>query len=777
MITICEDPHQYSEPPDHVLLAATIADYVPVRMRIRQAIDQHQSLMVLVVHPTLLHWFSDLRSYPEHVVCWQVVDPTQEFTIIFGETPPPLFTPALIAALDPASLTPPPPGKTVDPVAWILGQRLHDLWGYHDLYEEHIVDLVAYLAQQSVPPPEQLRPLIQEQLRHWAAVHPAYQSLRPAALHADSTRLLLRWALQRYALNWLQEQGLAHLPLIDARGQEAICIELLRACDGVIRAYWSQTFARTDLTGDAVMAALVQMSGLSEAELHALITVLERHPDLLNERLLTAIQKHFSHLPAVDSVVRDLSPQVPPATPVLPDEQWTTTQWLHWATQEYLPYFAWVVRANQPRDHQHACALAFSDWLAEQYPAWLNQEDSPLLLHQFPRMRQILTDDAHAVVVWLVVDGLTWWQGQFLREACEQHEMYPQAHTPGIAALPSITSVSKRMLITGLPATEPTTRPLAQVAREHFTRSGIHGVVCSNLADAANTLQHDPNVRCVLVLFNMIDTVAHQMTTFTDDEGIRGYLRSLAAQLARMMRHGTSRGQSFHALIGSDHGSTLLPPDATIQPLPHAGREIEDLWEADSTVQPQPRSTRAAIVTDPQRLPHLDSMAWYTLEQQRYQLDNQYIVPRGYQYIKRRPTGWTHGGLTPEEVIVPLLHLTSQQVSVQPLVVELQGALRAAQASTLTMAIVNPNPFPLDAVVVQVKGSVQPVTIAQIAPSSQQQAEVQMTAMTSQASEISVSWVLRCTSVSGAYAQEGHQTLSVRRLQTTDTSLDDLFDL
>jgi hypothetical protein len=31
--------------------------------------------------------------------------------------------------------------------------------------------------------------------------------------------------------------------------------------------------------------------------------------------------------------------------------------------------------------------------------------------------------------------------------------------------------------------------------------------------------------------------------------------------------------------------------------------------------------------------------------------------------------------------------------------------------------------------------------------------------------------------VSGAYEQEGHQTLSVRRLQTTDTSLDDLFDL
>lgn len=777
MITIWEDPYQYSEPPDHVLRAATIADYVPVRMRIRQAIDQHQSLMVLVVHPTLLHWFSDLRSYPEDVVCWHVVDPTQEFATIFGETSPPLFTPDLIAALDLASLTPPPPGKTVDPVAWILRQRLHDLWGYYDLYAGHIVDLVAYLSQQSDPPPDYLRPLIQEQLCHWAAVHPAYQHLRPASLREDSTRLLLRWALQRYDPNWLQAQGLAHLPLIDAQGQEAVCIELLRERDEVIRAYWSQTFARTDLNDDTVIAALVQMSGLSEAELYALVTVLERHPNLLNEALLTALQKRFSHLPTVDTVVRDLSPHVPPATPALPDEHWTTTQWLHWATQEYLPYFAWVVRTNQLRDHQHACALAFSDWLAEQYPAWLNQETSPLLLRQFPRMRQILMDDAHAVVVWLVVDGLTWWQGQFLREACEQNGLYPQMHTPVIAALPSITSISKRVLITGLPATEPTTRPLAQIAREHLTRSGIHGVVCANLDDAVNTLHHDPTVRCVLVLFNMIDTVAHQMTTFTDDEGIRGYLRSLAAQLARMMRYCTSLGQPFHALIGSDHGSTLLPPDATMLPLPQASREIEDLWEEESATQPQPRSTRAAIVIDPQRLPRLDNVACYNLEQQRYQLDAHYLVPRGYQYVKRRPTGWTHGGLTPEEVIVPLLHLTPQRVTVLPLVVELQGALRAAQASTLTVAIVNPNPFPLDAVVLQVDGSVQPVTIAQIAPSSQQQVEVQMMAMTGQASEVSVSWFLRCTSVSGAYEQEGHQTLSVRRLQTTDTSLDDLFDL
>jgi hypothetical protein len=774
MITILEDPHCHSTPPDHALRAADIADYVPVRKRIRQALDQHQSLTVVVTHSTLLHWFGDLRAYPEKAVYWKVVDPSQKFVDIFGQVSSPLFTPALIAALDLDTLKRPQPGTMVDPVSWILGERLHALWAYTELYEGHIGDLAAHLAQQPEPPPEHLRPLIQEQLRRWSEMQPIYQHVRPASLREDSVRLLLRWALQRNDPDWLQAQGLGNLPLIDAKGQESVCIALLRERNAAIRAYWSQSFARADLTGDMVMAALVQMSGLSTAELDALVTVLERHPELLNESLLTALQKRFSHLPELDTVVRDLAPQVPPATPELPDASWTTTQWLRWATQDYMPYFAWVVRAHQPRDHQQACALAFSDWLAEHYPTWLNQQDSPLLLRQFLHMRQILADTPNAVVVWLVVDGLTWWQGQFLRQMCEQHELYPQSHIPGIAALPSITSVSKRMLITGLPATEPTRQPLAQIAREHFTRSGIPGAVCSTLSDATDIL-HNSDVRCVLVLFNMIDTVAHQMTTFTDDEGIRGYLRGLVDQLARLMRLCAGRGQPFHALIGSDHGSTLLPGDAPMLPLPQATSEIDDIWEEDNTVQPQPRSTRAAIVTDPQHVHHLDSEAWYTLEQQRYQLDNQYIVPRGYQYIKRRPTGWTHGGLTPEEVIVPLLHLTPQQISVLPLAVKLHGALRAAQAATLTVEIVNPNPFPLDAVILEIDG--KPIKIDQIAPSSRQQTEVPMAAVTSQEAEVQVSWFLRCTTVSGPHEQEGRQTLSVRRLQTTDTSLDDLFDL
>jgi hypothetical protein len=118
MITILEDPHCYSPPPDDGLHAAGIADYVPVRKRIRQALDQHQSLTVVVTHSTLLHWLGDLRAYPEKVVCWKVVDPSQKFVDAFGQLPSPLFTPALIAALDFDTLKRPQPGTMVDPVSW-----------------------------------------------------------------------------------------------------------------------------------------------------------------------------------------------------------------------------------------------------------------------------------------------------------------------------------------------------------------------------------------------------------------------------------------------------------------------------------------------------------------------------------------------------------------------------------------------------------------------------------------------------------------------------------
>jgi hypothetical protein len=776
MITILEDPHHYQSPPPDALIAAQCTDYVPVRMAIRRALDNHGALTVHVTHPTLLHWLKDLRTYSEGVV-WKIADPTEEFTDFFGFAPSPLFTRECIVQLDLSSLTPPQPGLPVEPVAWILGQKLDDLWGYTDLYPDHLVQLADWAAQLSTPLSDELLPLAQAQLDQWAMHHPAYGSLNAATLREDSTRLLLQTVLHRYDAAWLQQQGWQATPVLDVSTRYDICIALLQERESLIASYWNRTFAASDQSPEqGIATALDQVSGLSVVELTTLTHFLDRHPHLLNADLRQRITERFVHLPAASEIVQELATRVAPDEPCLPDPSWSVEQWLRWATQDYMPYFAWTIRSNQLRDHQQACATAFADWLVEAYPPWLNTETSPVVINQYQQMRQILDHDAHALVVWLVVDGMTWWQGEYLQAVCEQRGLYPQSQAAGVAALPSITRISKRVLVTGLPATEVVPYSIAQAAREQLARSGIPHHVCYEMTDSLQVLQYPESIRCLMVLFNLLDKLAHETRTFTDDTGIRGYLDGLAEGLAKMIQVSRQQGRAFHVLIGSDHGGTLLPADAPCWSLPREAQEVYDIWDDDATTPAEKHSPRAVVITDPQRLPPGGSDRWYFLERTRYQLAQNYLVPRGYAYVEHRPAGWTHGGLTPEEVIVPLLHLAPERLPIEPIEVRLVGTLRTNQPATLTLEVINPNPMPLDMVSIQTDGLVSLPTIERIAARSTHRDDMTVPPITTRDTEQLVHWVLRCRIAGTNYEERGQQSLSIRRLQVEDTSIDDFFD-
>jgi hypothetical protein len=777
MITLLEDRYKYTQPTPDMLTAAAITDYVPVRIAIRRALNDRTSLTVHITHPTLLHWFKDLRSYSPHSVSWNVVDPTEDFKDCFGYYPPPIFTPKLIVQLDLHALRPPPHGKGVDPIAWILEQKIHPLWGYSDTYPDHLVQIALWAIELSSPLPTYILPLAQQQLEQWATQNAAYRFLHAATISEDSTRLLLHAFLHRYDSSWLHQQHLANIPMVEVHHYLESCITLIQSYDSQITSYWNNRLVTSEqLPEMSIAVALEQMSGLSMAEVKPLISFINRHPSSFNADLQQQIASTFSQLPAAAQVIQELAAKIPVDPPTIPEPSSSTEHWLRWATQAYLPYFAWIIRHNQPRQHQQACARAFADWLFDAYPAWLNTETSPLIINQYQQMRQILDRDPDVLVVWLIVDGLTWWQGEVLQAECEQQGLSTQSRKVGIAALPSITHISKRVLVTGLPAANKEPYGVAQAAREQLGRSGIAHYVCYGLDEGIRYVDQDTSVQCLIILFNMLDTVAHATKTFTDDAGIRGYLDTLAQGLAKIQQHCERHGKRWHILIGSDHGSTLLPPDAPSLPLPLEAQEISDIWDDAVLHQVEKQSPRSVIINNLQKVSPDISTHWYVLESTRYQLAQHYLVPRGYAYVGQRPTGWTHGGLTPEEVIVPLLHLTPEEWSIEPIEVQIIGSLRANQSTPLTVEIVNANHIPLEMVHIQIEGTSAPPTIAWIDAMATYRMDISFPPLPTRETKITIGWEVQCTIMGKPYQQHGDVSLAIRRLQTEDTSLDDFFD-
>ncbi|HEU4326455.1 MAG TPA: hypothetical protein VFS21_25160 [Roseiflexaceae bacterium] len=774
MIRIIADIHHAASPPAGVQHISCVADYVNARRAVRTAIDNGQDVTLYVTDPIVVQWLSDLRRYPATLVAWREQRSETTFEQLFGAPPMPPFTSDLLTALDLETLTPPPIGSKVDPVAFMLSQRLDPVWGYVEPPNGHFERVVAWAAPQRNWLPGPYLPLIAHQLERWTASDARFAALRADALPGDAGQVLARSTLARYDASWHATQPWVGRPEIALEGREPLAIAALRPLHTQIKSYWNERCARADDALATIEQALEQASGLSVAEVDTLVWMIKRQPESLTADLLARIERRFARLPEAAEQLTRLREGVAPDLPALPDLAWSDGRWLRWATGEYMPYFAWVLRATQPRDHQITCAERFADWVYERYPHWLNDDDAPLARRQHGQLRDLLDRDSRTVVVWVVLDGMAWWHGDQLRTLSERQGLYAQEHMPAIAALPSITRIAKRALVTGMSTTDIEQPTIAAAARTHFARIGVAAHVTYRLHEALDTL-HAGDLRCVLVLDNTIDELAHQNRDFTDTLAIRGHLETVAVMLGQARQICAEQGRMLRVLIGSDHGGTLLPDDATGIAPPRSVKPVEEIWEGEqTTTDVQKHSPRAATLDDIGHIPADERARWYVLDRDQFQLERHYLAPRGYAYLKPRPSGWTHGGLAPEELLVPLLHLAPEPPQIEPPQIAIEGSLRPRQASLVTLTLVNTNRFPLEQLALTIDG-VEYTRIELLNGTTSMQFELTLPSVTTQEVQTALEWRVEFQAFGVAHMHAGQVILAVRRLSVDTSDFDDMF--
>jgi hypothetical protein len=776
MITIIVDPYRYTRPPDKALVVDSIVGYVPLRQDIRRALNQQQDLTLYVSDGVVVEWLSDLTFYPPRVIAWDRVDPGEEFTHVFQVPIMEPFSRELIVALDLQSLPSRPLTADPDPISHILSVKLSPLWETSSVRELHKVELIAWALQYADGVDHTLLPLMRSRLAEWASQDTFYSIFQVEQLNAQASSLITRWALRNYDSDWISKQIWRDYPIIDLSVYQSLTIRVLEKHKQAIGDYWKYFFSTSEHSIDLLIRALDQMSGLSIDEFNVLIAIIEQHIEYLEQSIYEHIKTHFSALPQINSRLQYLVRQIAPLTPDSPDENWSADQWLRWATTQYIPYFSWTIHTDQPRQKQQDYAVRFSDWLIKKYPEFLNSDSAPILFSQYRHMRELLEKHVNNVVVWLVIDGLTWWQGEIIRDIAADEGLTIAGHIPSIAILPTITKISKRALVTGLPSIDIQEKTIAEAAREQLQRSGINAYVSYDITKAIDILQKQPEVRCLIILSNVIDVLSHQSTKFTDGGAIRGELKDIIHSVTNMQRVVKSQGRSLHTLIGSDHGGTILPSDAKLLKLPQSSFEVEDALDGeDSSKISQKQSARAAIVNDLTEVSNEQAL-WYILERNLYQLDQNYIVPRGYNYVQRRPTGWTHGGLTPEEVIVPLLHFTTDTIEILPPSVKITGTLRLRQKTSFRLMVSNQNEFPIDDVCFIVTAQSIKHIISRIDALSNYSTDIDLLEIDSEGEEYTIEWRIEYQVSGLRYDYKNNTSLPIRRLQSEDTSFDDLFE-
>src|SRR5260370_12066145 len=590
---------------------------------------------------------------------WEVTDLHEQFRQKFGFLPPPELDERAIKDLQLLDL-PIPDVVITDPTSWLLGQYIENIWTYIKPYKGHLADLAAW-AVRIEHYPSSLMSLMRERLVQWKEVDSRYQIFLDRPWQDAGEAVLLRWVLRSYPTRFRLRQQLDPIPLEDCSRYTVLSHKLLKKYDTQLRQFWNFWLASTP--SQDMMGAIQQMSGLADVELNIFEQWAQKELSLLTTVLLHRARERFSFLPQTELALKRLEALIPPPLPHTPEATWSTEKWLDWATDEYLPYFAWVIRNNQLRDTQTALANRFADWLVDTYPRLLFYHQAPIATNQLSKIREELDSGQTDVILWLIVDGLTWWQGKKLATILGTHGMGIMQTQPMLSALPTITSISKRALVQGYLNPASITQPLAQILESSLTNDIMSKQVYTQHHEMQKAFTSDIKPGVYALLYNPLDHQCHEITSFTDDDSVDGHLNLITHIINECFQRCLEQGLKAKAYISSDHGSTLLPSPGKVLEVPSLAYELEGEDTLESEVLDKgSKSYRRTRVCAIERLPEESNLRyieqnWYLLRRDVFNLPHHFLVPKGYAAVGRRPRGWTHGGATPEEVIVAFIEL------------------------------------------------------------------------------------------------------------------------
>jgi hypothetical protein len=424
---------------------------------------------------------------------------------------------------------------------------------------------------------------------------------------------------------------------------------------------------------------LDKMSGRLEGELTALKGYLSQQIAKCSLALLEYVRAEFKELPSTNAIVDELLEALPPAKPSPPQTRWRTRKWISWAVNQYIPYKQWLITHSEHDLGVEEQGREYEEWLYKLYPKMLAHTDK-LVFGTYTYIKREL-DKGHRVL-WVLIDNLSCFWLPILIKALLDNDLVPsQAPVYQLAMLPSETSVSRTSALLGLLPSQITNDDTMAAFREMWHARGITNVhVVSSPNELTEISQYDASL--FLFVYNRLDYLAHTPDHQLDDreDEIRFVLSKLASKLSIAVKS-LAELSTTRLVISSDHGSTKLYEKDKRLDVPPSAAE-------DETYKEHRRFIRTS------QLDSLNSCDWFALPADRFGLCDDYAIAKDALFISSRPLGYTHGGLTPEETLVPLLIFEPGTLPKLDLHFEqISLPLRPGRPQRLSLLV--SNPFPL----------------------------------------------------------------------------------
>lgn len=434
-----------------------------------------------------------------------------------------------------------------------------------------------------------------------------------------------------------------------------------------------------------------QMSGLLEIEFTTIYQILQKGQLDIDSGLVERIRgkfKSIQDIPYIFQKLTELDLLITCSKPSLPQSEWTDEEWVQWAVDSYLPYRFWLENTGQLNDEIAEIAGSYSDWFFENYGQlkyhskrmawkWLlgisnewKQMESPVLV--------VMADNLNA---------------KFYPDLLHQLQVqgyYEQRLDYCFSMLPSSTEVSKKCIITGHYQPFSETSYKKQVESTWSGRLHKRILYVGSIGEFRAIAKRDHDVYFLNYL--PLDITLHQdenQTGISHHQAIRNYLVSLSQDI-RAFAERIGADRDLTVVVISDHGSTRIPK-GTINVIQG------DFYRKRA----EDEHHRYISLSDEEikKLPENFKYDCYLLKREVMELEANYLVARRlYRFLPTDESAYIHGGLTPEETLIPAAIYKPVVVSPKPFAVSMTGSnkIYVGTKFDLSLEITNLNNYSCD---------------------------------------------------------------------------------
>ena len=393
--------------------------------------------------------------------------------------------------------------------------------------------------------------------------------------------------------------------------------------------------------------ALLSLPGRYRAELEAILAV--GLP--INEQQLTALLTQYADLLTPD-LRRSLLALVPPTLLPAPTMAGLSLKaqadsWQRWAVGSFIPHKFWLdglPKENRPADaiaRMETLSAQYADWLYGNYPLLLDRDDVLSNLNVRSRVMDV-SQAGVCRVIWLIIDGFPAAFVPLLHDVLNQHGLNRQTTDWAFAPLPTITQIGIPVLLNGMRPDadsfiwKDNRLALEQAFPAHTT------VFEASVGHFQTALHSDADVICLhwQEIDELLHKPDHRIKRSRPDE-ILALLNDQISQIADAI---SLSARKTKLVIATDHGATKCLRN-------ESGIRNKKLIEAAAD-RAKERCVRLSGNVKPE---HVDNEEARLLSRTMTHNPDEWAVAWGYRYFGSNDHGYRHGGLTPEETIVPVI--------------------------------------------------------------------------------------------------------------------------